>query len=93
MASNISISTRSPCFKNGVIGLPVWMVSIMTYKLITEGVITDNSGTIIYNLPQQDMLAMRVVARFAWQVAKPFVYGQGAGTDIYPFAVMQNATP
>ena len=28
----------------------------MTYKLITEGVITDNTGAIIYNLPQQDMV-------------------------------------
>jgi hypothetical protein len=37
----------------------------MTYKLITEGVITDNSGAIIYNLPQQDMVALRLVFRAA----------------------------
>lgn len=63
----------------------------LTYKLLDQAVITDDTGAVIFNLPQQDMLAMRVVARFAWAVAKPFVYGQ-AGTE-YPFAVMQNATP
>jgi HK97 family phage major capsid protein len=63
----------------------------LTYKLLDQAVITDDTGTVIYNLPQQDMLALRVVARFAFQVATPFVYGQ-AGTE-YPFAVMQNATP
>jgi HK97 family phage major capsid protein len=63
----------------------------LTYKILDQAVITDDTGLVIYNLPQQDMLAMRVVARFAWTVAKPFVYGQ-AGTE-YPFAVMQNATP
>ena len=63
----------------------------LTYKILDQAVITDDAGLVIYNLPQQDMLAMRVVARFAWQVAKPYVYGQ-TGTE-YPFAVMQNATP
>ena len=63
----------------------------LTYKILDQAVISDDAGKVIYNLPQQDMLAMRVVARFAWQVAKPYVYGQ-AGTE-YPFAVMQNATP
>jgi HK97 family phage major capsid protein len=63
----------------------------LTYKLLDQAVITDDTGAVIFNLPQQDMLALRVVARFAWAVAKPFVYGQ-VGTE-YPFAVMQNATP
>jgi HK97 family phage major capsid protein len=63
----------------------------LTYKILDQAVITDDTGTVIFNLPQQDMLAMRVVARYAWQVATPFTYGQTGGE--YPFAVMQNATP
>jgi hypothetical protein len=49
----------------------------MTYKLITEGVITDNTGAIIYNLPQQDMVALRLVFRAAYAVANPINYQQG----------------
>jgi HK97 family phage major capsid protein len=65
----------------------------LTYKILDQAVITDDSGVVIYNLAQQDMLAMRVVARFAWQVATPYVFGQATDGTAYPFAVMQNATP
>lgn len=42
------------------------------YKLLTEGVIQDPSdGTIMYNLGQQDMVALRVTFRFGWQLPNP----------------------
>ncbi len=63
----------------------------MTFKLITEGVITDDTGKIIYNLPQQDMVALRVVFRAAFAVANPVTRPvAGAGTP-YPFGVLQAA--
>jgi hypothetical protein len=34
-------------------------------------VITDDTYEIVYNLPQHDILALRVVARFAYAVANP----------------------
>lgn len=62
----------------------------MTYKLITEGVITDNTGAIIYNLPQQDMVAMRLVFRAAYAVANPVNYQQGTEASRSPFAVLRS---
>ena len=64
----------------------------MTYKLLTEGVITDNSvpPQIIYNLPQQDMVAMRLVFRMGWEVANPLNYQEATEADRYPFAVLRS---
>lgn len=62
----------------------------MTYKLITEGVITDNTGAIQYNLPQQDMIALRLVFRCGYAVANPINYQQGTEASRYPFAVLRS---
>lgn len=62
----------------------------MTYKLITEGVITDNTGAIIYNLPQQDMVALRLVFRAAYAVANPINYEQPTEGSRSPFAVLRS---
>lgn len=62
----------------------------MTYKLITEGVITDNTGAIIYNLPQQDMVALRLVFRAAYAVANPINYQQSVEASRSPFAVLRS---
>jgi HK97 family phage major capsid protein len=43
----------------------------MTFRVFTEGVISDDSGNVVLNLMQQDSVALRVVARFGWQIANP----------------------
>lgn len=62
----------------------------MTYKLITEGVITDAGGLIVYNLPQQDMVALRLVFRAAYAVSNPINYQEGTEANRYPFAVLRS---
>lgn len=60
----------------------------MTWKLLDQAVITDGSGVIQYNLAQQDMVAMRVVARFAFEVPNPINYDQLTEASRYPFGVL-----
>lgn len=63
----------------------------ITYKVLTEGVIQDNSGVIQYNLPQQDMIALRVVFRCAFQTANTLNYDNPTAGTRYPFAVIKQA--
>jgi HK97 family phage major capsid protein len=60
-----------------------------TFTIHNEGVITDNSGAIVYNLMQQDMTAIRVVFRVGWQVANPINYQQSTEGNRYPAAVLR----
>jgi HK97 family phage major capsid protein len=61
----------------------------LTYKLLTEAVITDDTGKIIYNLAQQDMVALRVTMRVAYATGVP-VTRAGSGASVFPFATLQN---
>jgi HK97 family phage major capsid protein len=73
-------------FQNLVVGVR----QDFTYKIITEGVITDAGGLIQYNLPQQDMIALRIVFRVGWAVANPINYDQATEASRYPFAVLRS---
>lgn len=63
----------------------------LTWKMLDQAVITDNNGQIVFNLPQQDMVAMRVVARYAFQVPNPMNRMNLTEATRYPFAVLRDA--
>jgi HK97 family phage major capsid protein len=61
----------------------------ITFKVLDQAVIQDNTGVIQFNLAQQDMVALRVVARFAYQIANTLNYeNSGAESVRYPFGVL-----
>lgn len=60
----------------------------ITYKILTEAVIQDGAGTIVYNLAQQDMVALRAVMRLAWQVPNP-INRVNPGATRYPIGVLK----
>lgn len=54
-------------FSQGIIGLR----QDITTKLLDQAVIQDENGDILYNLAQQDMVAVRFTMRLAYQVPNP----------------------
>lgn len=63
----------------------------VTWKLLDQAVIQDNTGAIIYNLAQQDMVAMRLTMRVGWQVANTINYDQPTEGSRYPAGILHNA--
>lgn len=61
----------------------------VTYKLLDQAVIQDNTGAIVYNLAQQDMVALRVVMRLAWQLPNPINQINPTEASRYPFALLK----
>jgi HK97 family phage major capsid protein len=73
--------------------------SDISFKVFTEGVISDDNGVVVLNLMQQDSVALRMTLRLAWEVANPAnrLSEDTAGdppvesTTRWPWAVLQNA--
>ena len=70
----------------------VWSVrQDITYKVLTEAVITNEAGEIIINLAQQDASALRVVFRLGWALPNPInLVNEDEGTR-YTFAIYEPA--
>ncbi len=72
----------------------IWAVrKDVTVDIFRTGVIQDPStGDILYNLLQDDMSAMRVVTRLAWQVPNPVNITNTSDGTRYPFAALLPST-
>ena len=61
----------------------------VTYKVLTEAVIQDPSdGSILYNLAQDDMVALRIVMRLGWEIPNP-VNALNETASRFPFASLK----
>lgn len=64
----------------------------ITWKVLTEAVIQDpETKEILYNLAQQNMIALRACMRLAWQVPNPINRLNDDEETRYPFAVLGSA--
>lgn len=81
--------------RNGAVSSTYWLISgqwdqlvysmrqDITYKVLDQAVIQDNSGTIVYNLAQQDMVALRAVMRIGFSLPHPVTrLDSGSGCPI-----------
>lgn len=73
-------------FTQGILGVR----QDITFKVLDQSVIQDNTGAIQYNLAQQDMIALRVVFRCGFQVANVLNYDNPNGSTRYPFAIVNS---
>ena len=65
----------------------------ITTKILTEGVIQDpETEKIVYNLAQQDMIALRVVFRMGWALPNPATRLNPDRSNV-PFAYIEAGTP
>jgi hypothetical protein len=60
----------------------------ITYKVLDQAVIQDGAGNIIYNLAQQDMVALRAVMRLGFALPNPINRMNTNSATRYPFAVL-----
>lgn len=69
----------------GIIG----MRTDLKMKVLTEATLTEGDGVdrrVVIALAEEDMVALRVVIRLAWQIADPVTRMGGAGA--FPFAIL-----
>lgn len=63
----------------------------VTYKILDQAVIQDTDGSILYNLAQDDMVALRVVMRLGWEIPNP-VNALNETEARFPFASLKPAS-
>jgi len=60
----------------------------IAFDILDQAVIQDSSGNIVYNLPQQRMVALQFTMRVGWQVSNRIRYDQTNEADRYPVCAL-----
>lgn len=60
-----------------------------TYDVFPSGVISDDSGVVVFNAMQQDSAIMRVVLRAGWALPNPINLVNPTAATRYPFAFLE----
>lgn len=64
----------------------------ITFKVLDQAVIQDpTTGDILYNLAQEDMVALRCVMRLGWEIPNPINAEQPDESIRFPFAAIKGA--
>ena len=86
--TNGSMSSSYPLIVGDWTNLVYAMRQDITWKVATEAIIQDGAGNIVYNLFQQDMVALRVTMRLGFALPNPVNRINTSATTRYPFAVL-----
>lgn len=65
----------------------------ITFDKFTTGVISDENGVIIFNLMQDDMVALRMTFRMTWGIPNPINALNSDEATRFPFALVEPASP
>lgn len=61
----------------------------LTFEVFNSGVISDDSGAVVFNAMQQDSAIMRVVIRLGWALPNPINLVNTNAATRYPFAIYE----
>lgn len=64
----------------------------ITFEVFNSGVISDDSGVVVFNAMQQDSAIMRVVIRLGWALPNPINQVNPTAATRYPFAFYEPAS-
>lgn len=91
-AKNGSWDPTTALMLSGDFSQLIWCVRRdVDFKIFTTGVITDDSNNITHNLLQEDLIALRVTFRMAWQLPNPINRVNTNSATRYPFAALTPA--
>lgn len=66
----------------------------ISFKILTEASIHDpTNGQLLYNLPQQDLIAIRATMRLGWEIPNPVNSSEVSNGVRFPFSVIVPSSP